>query len=867
MSVVTPLFRVAHPGQDGWLEPSQELSGHLPRAWLEHAVRTATRRIAPLWPLRHFVAVNPFLGLADHDFREACALMGRVGHGDMLMPPGFYAQALADGRITDADLLEALANFGLPPDDECSPAMIRQSLEQLCEDTSATARTDTSSRILTLADYLDTTTGSRWAEFITDEISKWCAARFDEGQSAWRMPWRSLPLYNAWKRAARFDRNPEMAGLAGFRKVTAPLPDMPLPAISQMVEALELGGPSLIDLLHRHLLSVAGWAGWLRRGEREAALRGESLDRLTDLLAIRLAYDHALASQLATAEQVEAWRQTLRVDEAERQREQDRLDLLHVLHLAYEVHEQAKIANRLTAAPGEQSPAPTVAAEKTAQAVFCIDVRSEVFRRALETAAPEVETRGFAGFFGFPIEYIPLGHDHGTAQCPVLIKPGYRIRETVAGADVAELQGILDRRWLRKRLNRLWKSFKTSAVSCFSYVEIAGLLFGFKLVTDSLGLTRPVSKPGASGLDGRVVQRIRPLVSRQRGRLLAHAPVVETGIALADRIELAANALRGMGLTEDFARVILLCGHGSSTVNNPYGSGLDCGACGGHTGEANARVAAMVLNERGVRAGLRARGIFVPDDTWFVAGLHDTTTDAVTLFDRDEAPAHVMQDLARLQDWLDRAGRLARQERAASLGLSGLRPDALTSAVRTRTHDWSEVRPEWGLAGNAFFIAAPRQRTRGVALEGRAFLHEYDHRQDADGAILTLIMTAPMVVASWINLQYYGSTVDNRLFGSGNKVLHNVVGTFGVLEGNGGDLRVGLPWQSVHDGRDYRHEPRRLTVLIEAPAAAIERVLEQQAEVRQLVEHHWLHLLRIDPENGRCHRYRGNGHWQTLSTH
>jgi uncharacterized protein YbcC (UPF0753/DUF2309 family) len=415
-------------------------------------------------------------------------------------------------------------------------------------------------------------------------------------------------------------------------------------------------------------------------------------------------------------------------------------------------------------------------------------------------------------------------------------------------------------------MNSLWKSFKTSAVSCFSHVEIAGLLFGFKLVTDSLGLTRPVTKPGTSGLNRGVGRRIRPLVERQRGRLMADTPVVETGIALNDRIELAANALRGMGLTEDFARVVLLCGHGSSTVNNPYGSGLDCGACGGHTGEANARVAAMVLNDRAVRAGLRARGIFVPDDTWFVAGLHDTTTDSVALFEQDEAPAQVLRDLDRLRDWLARAGQLARQERAARLCLSGLQPGALSRAVRTRSHDWSEVRPEWGLAGNAFFIAAPRHRTRGVELEGRAFLHEYDHRQDADGAILSLIMTAPMVVASWINLQYYGSTVDNRQFGSGNKVLHNVVGTFGVLEGNGGDLRVGLPWQSVHDGHDYRHEPRRLTVLIEAPAAAIEQVLEDQPEVRQLVEHNWLHLLRIDPDDGRCLRYRAAGHWQVLST-
>ena len=50
-------------------------------------------------------------------------------------------------------------------------------------------------------------------------------------------------------------------------------------------------------------------------------------------------------------------------------------------------------------------------------------------------------------------------------------------------------------------------------------------------------------------------------------------------------------------MTGDFARLVLLAGHGSSTVNNPYATGLDCGACGGHTGEANARVAAGLEDE------------------------------------------------------------------------------------------------------------------------------------------------------------------------------------------------------------------------------------------------------------------------------
>jgi uncharacterized protein YbcC (UPF0753/DUF2309 family) len=86
--------------------------------------------------------------------------------------------------------------------------------------------------------------------------------------------------------------------------------------------------------------------------------------------------------------------------------------------------------------------------------------------------------------------------------------------------------------------------------------------------------------------------------------------------------------------------------------------------------------------------------------------------------------------------------------------------------------------------------------------------------------------------------------------------LHNVVGgKLGVFEGNGGDLRIGLPWQSVHDGEQWRHAPLRLSVFIEAPQAAIERVMAKHLQVRQLVEHEWLHLFRLgDATVERRHR-------------
>jgi uncharacterized protein len=263
-----------------------------------------------------------------------------------------------------------------------------------------------------------------------------------------------------------------------------------------------------------------------------------------------------------------------------------------------------------------------------------------------------------------------------------------------------------------------------------------------------------------------------------------------------------------------------------------------------------------------VRRALADRGITIPDDTRFVAGQHNTTTDEVTLFDRAALPEASLGALAALERDLARAGRRTRAERARRMGI----PDdgAVDDAVVRRSTDWAQVRPEWGLAGCRAFIVAPRARTQGLDLGGRSFLHSYDWRLDDGFGVLELIMTAPMVVASWISLQYYASTVENRVFGSGNKTLHNVVGRLGVLEGNAGDLRVGLPWQSVHDGERLQHEPLRLNVVIEAPRDAMNAVLEANPSVRDLCDNGWLHLLAMDDSGSVSHRYVGGLRWEPV---
>ena len=490
-----------------------------------------------------------------------------------------------------------------------------------------------------------------------------------------------------------------------------------------------------------------------------------------------------------------------------------------------------------------------------AQAVFCIDVRSEVFRRNLELVDNSIETLGFAGFFAFPINYVPLGHEIGEAQCPVLLKTGPTILEQIP--DSEKNQQAIKERISTHQLSKIWKSFKSGAVTCFSFVSPMGLSYLPKIFTDSFRWTRPVPHPDQVGISSR-------LLKNKTVNLEAHVHQNETaGIPLEQQIQMAKNALKAMSLSDDFGKFVLIVGHGSSTVNNPHATGYDCGACGGHTGEANARVAAAVLNNREVRTGLLQENIFIPINTIFLACLHDTTTDEVRIFNENEVPASRAQELEELKNSLKRVGHAARTER--SLRMANQKNTSVEKMIFAKSKDWSETRPEWGLAGCSAFIVANREKTKNLNLEGKSFLHSYDWKKDEGFKVLELIMTAPMVVTSWINLQYFGSTVDNKNFGSGNKTLHNVTSGLGVLEGFSGDLRVGLPIQAIHDGENYQHEPNRLNVFIDAPKEAMNNILERNPSVKNLCENGWIYLFAMD-ENGKVsHRYAGDLNWESTA--
>jgi len=817
---------------------------------LDDRVDAACARIAPLWPLKHFVAVNPFFGLRDLAFQDASDTLARVAGSKLYMDWAYYREQIADGHITRADLQQAIVRCG-------------SQLDVSTVEWTVNARPPQPNLgMASVSEVLERVDGGIWRSFVTERISLHCAAYFDLGQATHKMPWRDLSLYQSWRKAAAVDRSPAMMGLKRFRQQVNELPERPRDLIAMAVGQLGIPDAAIERYLHASLLDVGGWAAWTRYLRWQAELTGGRDDTIVDLLAIKLAWDVLLFNAKRSTSLVGRWRDMLaasmRPPSAKRRAaaEIDRI-LLNAAEIAF----QRSVIDGLAGGRLDDQPLRESGARPAVQAAFCIDVRSEVFRRSLETVASKVQTLGFAGFFGVPIEYLPLGSAQARSHVPVIFDPAYRVAEQLKGDEAAASGSLAGRRRERIGLAKAWKGFKFSAASCFSFVEAAGLAYAPKLLSDSFGWTRPVPDPAAQGLNKSDRERLAPALDACAvpGACSGHD---HTGIPQADRIDLAERILRAMSLTADFARLVVLAGHGSSSVNNPHATSLDCGACAGQTGEASARVVASLLNQRAVRDGLRERGIAIPGDTWFLAALHDTTTDDMRLFDLDEVPQALAADVAQLRQWLDQAGDLTRMQRAGLLGIGDLPDRDIASNVRQRSRDWSQVRPEWALANNAAFIAAPRGRSVDANLGGRAFLHEYRWQDDEGFKVLELIMTAPMVVANWINMQYYGSVVDNQRFGSGNKVLHNVVGgAIGVLEGNGGDLRVGLPLQSLHDGQRWVHEPLRLSVFIEAPESAIEDVIDRHETVRQLVDNGWLHLLRIG-EDGAVSRRLHAGDWE-----
>ncbi|MEQ8557407.1 MAG: DUF2309 domain-containing protein [Henriciella sp.] len=778
-------------------------------AFTKAAINEAAYAIPPMWPLEATVAVNPFLGESTASLGGAHARFASITGRSLFMPASWFQEKLNTGEILDGDLAKAIdvCGAGQP----ITPQQVRARLK----DMSAAA----DSRVPTVLDLAGKHSGIDLRAIMTDRLTAWASNYFDDGQALWQVKDRGS-VWASWRDFAANDLTPEILGLEGFCRFASSLTDDAAQFVVAATRELGASEAGLSTYLTQLLFDLGGWSQLGRYRLWQSEMAGETNPIMTELLSIAMAWEVFAFRTYGEAIALD-WKRAIRM-RGDADQTPASAELLETLQYALD-HAQQRALDTLIS----DTKTVSSAGERPAiQAAFCIDVRSEVFRRVFEGTSSSVETLGFAGFFGLGINHKAFASDTEERRLPVLLNPSLETVETSEANDTADR----DKRF-RLRAVRAWGRFKLAAVSSFAFVESAGPIYVPKLLQGALGLKSGKAKP-------------------------APAPRLNSALTLDARTDAAETILRAMSLTRDFARLVLLLGHGAAVVNNPHASALQCGACGGYAGDVNARLLAGLLNDPDVRAELEKRDIVIPDDTHFVGGLHDTTSDQVSLFDDAPSAVHA-KDIEAAKALLDLAGERARAERAPQLPhVSG------PKRLKRRGKSWSQTRQEWGLAGCSAFIAAPRARTVGKDLAGRSFLHSYDWQDDDGFKVLELILTAPVVVASWINLQYYGSTVAPDVFGAGNKLLHNVVGGVGVLEGNGGSLRSGLPYQSVNDGVDFRHVPVRLSVCIEAPREAIAEILDRHEAVRALFDNHWLHLFAMDEAGQLAWRYAGDGQWQ-----
>lgn len=657
-------------------------------------------------------------------------------------------------------------------------------------------------------------------ESVNRESIKWIQAYLDEGQATLGMPLRDKGVYASWRQLAIYDEK-LYKGKSHNKKIIDSLSTDPTEAIAQCLSQLMIPSREAGLFLTLMLTTLAGWTSYVKYRTQWARSMESYAITQEDYLALRIVITRLLWPH---AKQLLSWYQ-----DALRSYSSSWLEDIKI--------QEASCRTRLLTDIAAQRPQPLD--KKEAQFIFCIDVRSEPFRTHIESMGA-YETFGCAGFFGLPLHVHNTVTQETYASCPVLLSPQYQVDYSPcsvgAKADAQKKYG-----WLTL-IKQIYQETKRNFVTPFALAEIAGIPSAA-----AMGLRSLLPQFSGKGMDGanRLLKGAR------------HATVSVEKIPLSQQCTYALTILRLMGMTTDFAPKVIVCGHGSHTVNNAYASALDCGACGGRHGGGNALALATILNNTQVRQFLAGHGIVIPDTTQFIAAQHNTTTDEMILFTQEDGPEiqKIKQDLEKARQ----ANALIRYQKIAP---HTPHHDAV-SDLWVRSRDWAQVRPEWGLARNCAFIIAPRGLTRGVQLDGRCFLHSYDYAQDPEGASLEAILTAPMIVTQWINAQYLFSTLDNVAYGGGSKITKNVVGKLGIMQGNASDLMTGLPLQSVYitDTEPY-HSPQRLMTVVFCYRHTLDLIIAKHENLKKLFSNGWVQLTCIEPDTHTCYWLERDLSWR-----
>jgi uncharacterized protein YbcC (UPF0753/DUF2309 family) len=553
----------------------------------------------------------------------------------------------------------------------------------------------------------------------------------------------------------------------------------------------------------------------------------------------------------------------------------------------------------------------------TASATFCLDVRSEVIRRTIENSGP-YQTYGAGGFLGIPIAFVEFDKAHELFLSPAIVVPQNVIFELPQESH----EEYRSKTGANKITKKVLSDLKNNPYTPYIMVEAIGWIFGIKLFgktflpqkTEKLFSKLKAYKPKTSYTLDKLssdeiefyIKKLHTKIIRSalhdtfskdhsddeiesvRNHLLfntditidisdelldklatSHKITLEdyeyqkmklgmVGFTLDEKVSYLDRYLKMIGQVDQFPEFVTIIGHGSVSHNNPFESALDCGACGGNVSLPNTRTLCMIANRQDVREKLSEKGIVIPKNTKFIPGLHTTTTDEIEFYDTDILTDIEMQNFSRIKEDFNKASKLSQKERSKTLPYTHTENDIII-----KTMDWSEIRPEWGLAKNMGVFAGPRSYTKHLVLENRFFMHSYDWKIDnSDAEILTAILNGPLIVGEWINLEHYFSTVDNHTYGAGSKVYHNVVSKIGVFNGNYSDLQIGLPIQSVYlEGKPY-HEPVRLLTFMEAPLEKVGKAVEQSI-AKPFILNEWIRPVIIDREAKKVYSYE-NGEFLVI---
>lgn len=802
---------------------------------IEELVIEAARPIPLLWPLSSYVATNPLWDLRSSSFHAAVQIEQHLLGINGYPHPGLFADAWSRGRITPADLDAVL------DDATASPAA--------GEPFDTDQRAGVARGAMTLLERIG---AAPLADRADAEISRWCAAF--AGRTLPDADGRADPrrgsFYSAWRDVAAADRTARQLGVAGLLRR---LPAGSTATVETCLARLGLGHHERLGELTGQLARQIGWAGYAKWRTLWAPPEDpRPFLGLIDYLAVRLVYDVALlAHRPLLGQSTEHTARSQRLRHATPDWSGDRPETTFV---------EGSVAARLASLSPHCAAAVWLAAYENsyrdrllaslsrdeystdhrvpcAQVICCIDARAEGLRRHLEERG-RYETFGAAGFFALPARIRPFGSDEFLDLSPALVRPAVEV--ALRPGDAPQATAALGRAESLAAARDALAEVRERAVTPYLVAEAMGIALG------PLALLRTVAPRAFTTLRRFLARRVAPTPGLDFALSGSGAPDDRAQARHAEAL------LRSIGLTDGFARIVVLCGHGSTSENNAYASALDCGACGAARGGTSARLAAAMLNRGPVRTLLARHGIIIPADTVFVGAEHDTATDAVSVFppEEREADRQHLELLTTLCADLNAAGRALATERVATLpgAERAHRWRRGSDHVATRSADWAQVQPEWGLAGNATLIVAPRRLTRGVDLERRAFLHSYEPDADLDGTILEAILGGPMIVAHWISAAYYFSTVDPETLGAGDKAAHNIVAGIGVYLGAGRDLRVGLPYQSVFTRDRAYHEPMRLLVVVEAPRQRIDAILGRNRVVSDVVAGKWVNVVARDDE-------------------